>query len=344
MAYYGGILGGATRSEMVILTSEGKMIGKSEGPCLNPHSLGQGELGVEECAKRINELVVDAKANAGLNQMDPLRCLGATISGGDTDDIRRKIENTVGRLYPSTSRTYKICTDTYGSIATADPGGGVVLIAGTGSNCRLINPDGSEHGCGGWGGRIGDDGSAYWIVQRAVKIVYDALDGMEKPPHDITFLKEKIYSYFDMETAMDIIPHFYEKFEKAKVAGLCKVMAEEGKKDRLCQHVFHSAGYVLGRHIRAIAPNVDQRLLQSPGGLQIICDGSVWNSWNLLKDGFLEALYPAKGEPVSIKEFTLVQLKKSPAIGAALLGAAEARERLSVDYSDNVKSLYHRTE
>ena len=55
---------------------------------------------------------------------------------------------------------------------------------------------------------------------------------------------------------------------------------------------------MLGRHIRALANNVSKDLRDAEGGLNIVCVGSVWKSWDLLKDGFLEGIKTNNGQPV----------------------------------------------
>lgn len=69
------------------------------------------------------------------------------------------LENELLTKYPNISVSYYVCSDTLGSIFTASPLGGVVLIAGTGSNALLRNPDGKMVTCGGWGNFLADEGS-----------------------------------------------------------------------------------------------------------------------------------------------------------------------------------------
>ena len=55
--------------------------------------------------------------------------------------------------------------------------------------------------------------------------------------------------------------------------------------DALCQELFVAAGDVLARHIIAVEPSIAQSLLDGPGGLHVVCVGSVWKSWDLMKKG-----------------------------------------------------------
>ena len=41
-----------------------------------------------------------------------------------------------------------------------------------------LTPDGQTFTCGGWGHILGDEGGAFWIAQKSVKIYFDELDNM----------------------------------------------------------------------------------------------------------------------------------------------------------------------
>ena len=101
-----------------------------------------------------------------------------SLSGADHVDARRGIKEGLMEKYPTDSKSVEVVTDTYGAIFTVCDQGGVVLIAGTGSNCTLVNEDGSQANCGGWGHMMGDEGSAYFIAHTALKTVFDVQDNV----------------------------------------------------------------------------------------------------------------------------------------------------------------------
>lgn len=77
---------------------------------------------------------------------------------------------TLLQKYPNSAKDYVVSSDTLGSLRTGLQSGGIVLIAGTGSNALLLNPDGETHGCGGWGHMMGDEGGGntyfFFIAKR----------------------------------------------------------------------------------------------------------------------------------------------------------------------------------
>ena len=54
----------------------------------------------------------------------------------------------------------------------------------------------------------------------------------------------------------------------------------------------------LGKHILALSRYIGKDLREGEGGLNIVCVGSVWKSWDLLKEGFLEGIKDEDGQPV----------------------------------------------
>ncbi|CAG9834013.1 unnamed protein product [Diabrotica balteata] len=80
----GGIEGGATHSNAVILDSSGNILGQAPGPGTNHHLAG-----MKEAQKRIAQLVEAAKSKTNIPLDTKLDALGLSLSGCEQEEINR---------------------------------------------------------------------------------------------------------------------------------------------------------------------------------------------------------------------------------------------------------------
>ncbi|XP_045539882.1 serine protease HTRA2, mitochondrial [Papilio machaon] len=319
--YFGGVEGGATHSNLVICDETGKVVGQAKGPGTNHWALG-----IEKCASRVIAMLHAAKQDAGIPIDMPLDSLGLTLSGCEQDSSNAELAARVLEGDKYSARKVYVASDTAGSLFTGAPSGGMVLIAGTGSNALLRTSDGKQHGCGGWGYLLGDEGGAYWIAYRAVKTVFDDVDGLRAAPHPTHRVWELIREHFNADTRADLLPHSYKHFDKSYFAGLTAKLSQLAREgDALSAHLLAAGGAALGAHMAALCARA---ALPAPR-LRVVCVGSVWHSWHALKPGLLTQLADRQVKT----ELELVRLRVSSAMGAAWLAAKQVNYDLPRDDS-----------
>ena len=106
-----------------------------------------------------NAIRVNNRIKRSFKKFQPLVGLGLSLSGCEREETNAALVSSIVKSYPGLSNHYKVgqnnepisimrrlnpqvCSDTVGTLATAAEAGGIVLIAGTGSNALLINSDG----------------------------------------------------------------------------------------------------------------------------------------------------------------------------------------------------------
>uniref|UniRef100_A0A182PR26 N-acetyl-D-glucosamine kinase n=1 Tax=Anopheles epiroticus TaxID=199890 RepID=A0A182PR26_9DIPT len=336
--YIAGVEGGATHSTLVICDETGQIVGRAKGPSTNHWAVG-----IPGVAERIDAMARAAKAEANLPLDQRLTAVGLCLSGAEAEETNRELESYLHTHYPSVAERYVVCSDTIGSIQAVSSLGGMVIIAGTGSNTLLRNPDGSTHGCGGWGHMIGDEGGAWWISRNAIKTVFDHRDNLKRSKYPVERVWQLIQEHFGVRTLHDLLDHSYGRFCKTAYAGLCAKLARAALDERepLCRKLFDEAGRSLARSVCALQDKISPALLRpaSDGDtrqLDIVCVGSVWLSWELLREGFVAELQQ-QGFPHDLR---LLRLTTTMALGAAYLAADTYQLDLPRDYTGNYDVFY----
>lgn len=181
---------------------------------------------------------------------------------------------------------------------------------------------------------LGDEGGACWIATLGMKVWFDDMDNLNKPPHPTAKVAEVIKAYFGIQDRFGLLTHCYDKFDKAFFAGVCQNLAQAAdEEDPLAKWLFAQAGKMLAKHIVAMAPSMSSSLHEC---LSVVCIGSVWKSWRHLETGFVHEL--TKSAPM-IKSFQLLKLTVPMATGAAYMAIKDTN--LVKKYAENTEVFFH---
>jgi N-acetylglucosamine kinase-like BadF-type ATPase len=310
--------GGGTATRAVIVSLDGVVASGGRAGPSNPITVG-----AERALASITKAVDEAADAAGVR-----RFLASRLGVAGTDRSRLKQELLAG--LPSAYGDAAIVSDAASALAGATglrPG--VVVIAGTGSIAYGENEAGDHARAGGWGWRLGDEGSGYTIGVNAVMAALRAHDG--RGP--VTSLKEKILGRLGLGSLEEIVDWVYSPGREPRdVAYLVPLVREaEAEGDEAARLVMAGAGAELG-----LVTGVVIRRLGLTGEFPVSLNGGVFKQPSVYIMAFEEAV--RREAP----DCALIRPRMPPVLGSALLALRAAGARVDEGTLARVEESYGR--
>jgi len=233
----------------------------------------------EACARdSLAGAVHEACVQAGVSPREIARtCAG--IAGAADDGVARLIERLLVEIV---SGAIEVLGDMEIALEGAFNGeSGIVAIAGTGSIVFGRNERGQTSRAGGWGRILCDEGSAHWIVIKAIHSSLHELDRGYDPP-----LLNHILRFLGLRTPSDLVVYAggNPTPEFASVFPVVCTAAEQG--DDIACAVLRSAGGELAGQVRI----VEQRLFRGASEVPVAVHGGVFAGSPVVRYAFMDRL------------------------------------------------------
>ena len=271
---YAAIDGGGTASRLVVKGGEETLF-KAEGGSTNIYSVGR--------EKALSNAVSLISSFPG--EIDSL-CLGSAGLGRESE--RKYFRENIQKVFP---RTKLYITDDSETLLVGGTGSlsGTVLIAGTGSICMARIDSSTLKRKGGWGWRLGDEGSGWFIAKEGVR---QALRGYEHRGMQ-TILTERMCSFFNYKTPYDAISD-WNNSESTKER-LASFAVEVYKAALEGDHV---ASSILWRAANELADLILSMLYENEDLLShpILFSGSVLEKNKIVREEVIKALREEHGK------------------------------------------------
>lgn len=213
-----GIDAGGTKTRALFADDAGRVLGGAlaGGANLRTH----GELEVE---KVLHQVIEEASAAAGA--VPDAVALG--IAGADRPADEAVLRGILRRI--GFRDRVVVTNDARIAFVAGSPARvGLALVCGTGSIAWGQNRAGEIARSGGWGWHLGDEGSGFWIGERAIREVLRAADGRGPATSldralsehfEIARPEQILYAIYDREFPRTRVAKFAPRVEEAALAG-----------------------------------------------------------------------------------------------------------------------------
>jgi N-acetylglucosamine kinase len=312
-----GVDGGGSRTRCVIASLSGHILARGTGGPSNPLTAG-----LDGAADSIKTAIGEASRRCGINSFV------ASVMGIAGTERASTIEALSSRLTQYELGDLTIIGDA--KIALSGATGcrpGVVVISGTGSIAYGENEEGENARAGGWGWRLGDEGSGYHIGHQALIAALRDYDG-RGPQTSITSKIREALSLGDFDELVDLT--YTGNMGSEEVAALAWIVGEAaGEGDNVSLRILEGAGVELG-----IAASAVIRRLGLSGGFTVGLVGGIFNLGPLVQESLERAVRRVAPNCVIKSPWF------PPVVGAALLALKDRGVELDEELLHTLESSF----
>lgn len=286
-----GIDGGGSKVLVALADKSGKIVRSSRGRGVNP-------MDNPDWRRELEQQLLPFR-----NETKLAAVAAALPAYGEVAHFSQLQRSAIESVFPNTRQ--QVLNDVDAAHLGAFAGQpGILILSGTGSMAWARNGEGQSARTGGWGDVIGDEGSSYWIGQRALNLVSQSLDRRASATTLANTLL--VHLGIDASDPMNGLGIWVSSLSNpradiAAISALVDQVAQDGDEGAI--QLIERAADELAKHHRAIAYHCS-----SEAGWTYA--GGTFSSRILL-----EALERRIGTPPTIP--------KLPPIGGALLVAAK---------------------
>ena len=300
MRYYLGADLGATKTHTLIVDETGRALGFGETGPANHESVGYDGM-----FQSMHDGLEQALRSARLKK-EQISGAGFGVAGYDWPSEVEATVAVIDRL--GLNAPYKFVNDAVpGLIAGSDEGWGVVVVSGTGSNCRGWDREHKREGrVTGHGVLMGEGAGGSELMHRCMQIV--GYSWTKRLPR--TALADAIIAYVGAKDLEDLMRGYttYEYQIGAEAARIVFRVAEEG--DEAARDLICWAGTELGEMANAVIRQLQFENLT----FDVVMTGSMFEGGAPLIEPMRETIQ--KLAPKA----RLVRLRVPPVVGAVILG------------------------